>query len=102
MLIMTLSYTQATSDHALINRYYNLLDQWTQYLIAEALIPQNQISTDDFAGALPNQTNLAIKGTIGIQAMADIAGLLGNESEQKNYSVRRLPPSAIQKNKVAR
>lgn len=65
----------------------DLLNQWTGYLVAEALIPAYQISTDDFAGALANQTNLAIKGVIGIQAMAEISGMLGDTTNQQNYSV---------------
>ena len=66
---------------------YNLLDQWTQFLIADSLIPENQFSTDDFAGELANQTNLAIKGIIGIKAMAQIAGLMGDPTRSSNYSV---------------
>ena len=52
MLIMTLAYAQRANDTAYLSKHYALLDQWTQYLIEEALIPANQISTDDFAGAL--------------------------------------------------
>lgn len=44
-------------------------------------------STDDFAGKLTNQTNLAIKGTIGIGAMGVIEGLLGNTASKSNYTV---------------
>jgi hypothetical protein len=65
-----------------------LLDQWTQFLISDSLIPANQISTDDFAGPLANQTNLAIKGIVGIGAMAKIETLLGNTAKSSNYSVR--------------
>ncbi|KAG1815522.1 uncharacterized protein BJ212DRAFT_1481299 [Suillus subaureus] len=86
MLIMALSYTQKSNDISLITQYTELLNQWTGYLVAEALIPANQISTDDFAGALPNQTNLAIKGVIGIQAMSVISGILGDTVNQQNYS----------------
>ncbi|KAI1794379.1 DUF1793-domain-containing protein [Ganoderma leucocontextum] len=86
MLIMTLSYTQQTGDMSLIKTYFSLLDQWTQFLIADSLIPENQLSTDDFAGSLANQTNLAIKGIIGIQAMAEIAQLNGDEARASNYS----------------
>ena len=64
------------------------MDQWTQFLIADSLIPANQISTDDFAGSLANQTNLAIKGIVGIKAMAEIAALVGNSALSANYSVR--------------
>ena len=86
MLIMSLSYTQARNDTSMISAYFNLLGQWTQFLITDSLIPANQISTDDFAGFLANQTNLAIKGIIGIKAMTEIAGLLGDTDRQSNYS----------------
>ena len=86
MLIMTLSYAQKTNDRAYLTQHYTILKQWTQYLIAEALIPANQISTDDFAGSLANQTNLALKGIIGIEAMAMIANLTGHTADGANYS----------------
>lgn len=62
----------------------------------------DRLSTDDFAGTLVNQTNLAIKGTIGkcfvylenvvkrllgIKAMSVVAGLLGKSDVAANYSV---------------
>lgn len=52
MLIMSLAYAQRANDNAWLASHYSILRQWTQYLIEEALIPMNQISTDDFAGAL--------------------------------------------------
>lgn len=86
MLIMTLAYAQALNDVAYLSDHYDLLKQWTQYLVAEALIPANQISTDDFAGSLANQTNLALKGIIGIEAFAVIAKLTGNTADAANYT----------------
>ena len=68
-----------------------ILDQWTQFLITDALIPENQVSSDVFAGSLANQTNLAIKGIVGIQAMAEIARVNGYNDKYANYSVSRLP-----------
>jgi hypothetical protein len=52
MLIMTLAYAQRAKDTAYLSQHYNLLKQWTTYLVNEALVPANQISTDDFAGSL--------------------------------------------------
>lgn len=86
MLIMTLVYAQRTKDKDFLNKHYKILDQWAQYLIDEALIPAKQISTDDFAGPLENQTNLALKGMIGIQAMASIANLTGDTVTGANYT----------------
>ncbi|KAJ7760336.1 hypothetical protein B0H14DRAFT_3096426 [Mycena olivaceomarginata] len=86
MLIMALGFARAANDLTQIRRYQGLLDQWTQYLIEESLIPTFQLSTDDFAGQLANQTNLAIKGIIGIRAMAEISKLLGDNAKYTNYS----------------
>jgi len=52
MMIMTLAYAQRTNDNAYLAKHYSILKQWNEYLVQEALIPANQISTDDFAGAL--------------------------------------------------
>ncbi|KAJ8103716.1 glutaminase [Lipomyces tetrasporus] len=68
------------------NHHYKLVDQWTQFLVAEALYSANQISTDDFAGSLANQTNLALKGVIGIKAMSVIANVTANSADAANYS----------------
>ncbi|KAF7776020.1 hypothetical protein Agabi119p4_4413 [Agaricus bisporus var. burnettii] len=86
MIIMSLSYVQRTNDQSQIRQYSALLDQWAQFLIEDSLIPENQISTDDFAGPLANQTNLAIKGIVGIKAMSEIASLLGDQAKSNNYS----------------
>jgi len=85
---MALSYAQKTGDNSHLTTFTNLLDQWTQFLITDSLIPANQISTDDFAGPLANQTNLAIKGIVGIKAMSEIAKILGDDEKSANYSVR--------------
>ncbi|KAJ7228524.1 hypothetical protein GGX14DRAFT_554614 [Mycena pura] len=86
MVIMALSYAQKTGDLSHLKTYSALLDQWTQFLIADSLIPANQISTDDFAGSLANQTNLAIKGIVGIGAMGQIWSLIGNPTQGANYT----------------
>ncbi|KAF8897656.1 DUF1793-domain-containing protein [Infundibulicybe gibba] len=86
MIIMALSYAQKTGDNTHLSQYSALLDQWTQFLITDSLIPANQISTDDFAGSLANQTNLAIKGIVGIKAMSQIASILGDTAKSANYS----------------
>ncbi|KAH7098950.1 DUF1793-domain-containing protein [Auriculariales sp. MPI-PUGE-AT-0066] len=87
MIIMSLSYALKTGDNSQMQRYFSLLDQWTQFLIEDSLIPAEQLSTDDFAGYhLANQTNLAIKGIIGIGAMGKIATILGDTAKGDNYT----------------
>jgi Domain of unknown function (DUF1793)/Domain of unknown function (DUF4965)/Domain of unknown function (DUF5127) len=68
-----------------VNRSYQLWKQWTGYLVAFSLEPENQLSTDDFAGWLPLQTNLALKGIIGIHAMSKLAEVVGNHADAQIY-----------------
>ncbi|PSR77704.1 glutaminase GtaA [Coniella lustricola] len=68
-----------------VRKSYKLWKQWTVYLIEEALEPKNQLSTDDFAGWLRLQTNLALKGIIGIRAMSEISDILGETKDAKYY-----------------
>lgn len=52
MIIMMLAYAQRTDNNAYLTKHWPLIDQWAQYLVAEAKIPAEQLSTDDFAGHL--------------------------------------------------
>ena len=78
MIIMTLAYAQRTGDNDYLSAHYPKLSQWAEFLRNDSLIPTNQLSTDDFAGTLANQTNMALKGIIGLKAMSEIAKRTGN------------------------
>ena len=71
-IIMVLAYVQRSGNIGYIKTHYPLLKQWAEYLVQDSLYPANQLSTDDFAGHLQNQTNLALKGMIGLKAMAGV------------------------------
>ncbi|KAH3969158.1 hypothetical protein HBH92_165070 [Parastagonospora nodorum] len=64
---------------------YDLWKQWTGYLVEDALEPHNQLCTDDFAGWLPLQTNLALKGIVGIKAFSELADLLDRPGDAEHY-----------------
>lgn len=68
------------TDTSYLRSHYDTLKQWAQYLVDFSLIPASQLSTDNFAGPLANQSSLAIKGIVGLAAMAEISRLL-NETE---------------------
>lgn len=52
MVIMMLAYAQKMQNTRYLADNWDLLDKWAQYLIQDAKIPANQLSTDDFAGHL--------------------------------------------------
>ncbi|PNY24276.1 Uncharacterized protein TCAP_05787 [Tolypocladium capitatum] len=86
LVIMMLAYYQKTNDQQFLTDNWDLLEKWAGYLIQEAKVPSLQLSTDDFAGHLANQTNLAIKGIIALEALSHIAALTGHQDEQANYT----------------
>ena len=86
MIIMSYGYYAYSSNSAWLTKHYAQLQKWASYLIQFSLIPGNQLSTDDFAGRLINQTNLAIKGIVGLQAMSKIAAVVGDTAGSANYS----------------
>ncbi|KAI4089368.1 MAG: hypothetical protein L6R37_008057 [Teloschistes peruensis] len=68
-----------------VSKSYRLWKQWTNYLVDLTLEPEHQLSTDDFAGPLQLQTNLALKGILGIKAMSQIAEAVDNAEDVKYY-----------------
>ncbi|CAO1615405.1 unnamed protein product [Sympodiomycopsis kandeliae] len=88
MILMTLHWAQLVGKQTAIpflKQHYKIMSQWAEFLIEDSLIPAAQLSTDDFAGVLANQTNLAIKGIEGIAAMGKIADLIGQSSNASYY-----------------
>lgn len=82
-----LAYYKFSGDAAWIQSHYKILKQWALYLIQFSLVPSGQLSTDDFAGTLVNQTNLAIKGIVGLQAMSAIARIAEQPIDAANFSI---------------
>ncbi|KAF2502702.1 DUF1793-domain-containing protein [Lophium mytilinum] len=64
---------------------YPLWKKWTGYLVEFSLEPHNQLCTDDFAGWLALQTNLALKGIVGIKAMSELANVLDYTDDKKEF-----------------
>ena len=69
-----------------VQKSYRLWKQWTGYLVEYSLEPENQLSTDDFAGWLALQTNLALKGIIGINAMSELAKTMEDHKAADYYA----------------
>ncbi|KIP05603.1 hypothetical protein PHLGIDRAFT_108072, partial [Phlebiopsis gigantea 11061_1 CR5-6] len=85
MLIMALAYARASGDGQLLNQHYPLLKRWADYLVNNTSpVPSGQTSAD--GDSTVNSTNLAIKGIIAINAMAQISAALHQNSDADHYS----------------
>ncbi|PIL35874.1 hypothetical protein GSI_01534 [Ganoderma sinense ZZ0214-1] len=82
MLIMELAYARISGDGALLSQYYNTTKRWADYLVSTALNSTNQSNED---GDTTDLANTALKGIIGVKAMAEIAHALGQDSDATQY-----------------
>ena len=88
MLIMFLAVYQADRDLTFFENNKDLCAKWVKYLVKYGLKPGNQLCTDDFAGHLENNLNLAIKATVGIAAYAQL--LFECEENEKGNEYRKI------------
>ncbi|KZV64518.1 hypothetical protein PENSPDRAFT_656471 [Peniophora sp. CONT] len=83
MLIMAYAQARFSGDSSLVETYYSTLRSWADYLVKNSLSLETQLSTD--TTNTRNQTNLAIKGIIGVGAFAQIANSLGVSGDGSQY-----------------
>jgi hypothetical protein len=101
MLILTAALAKAEGNAELARRYWPVLGKWAAYLKEKGMDPENQLSTDDFAGHLAHNTNLSIKAIVALGAYAWLAEQLGQAETAASYRktaqemARRWPAMAL-------
>lgn len=85
MLVMFLACYHYDHDIEFFKQNTDLADKWVEYLVKYGLKPDNQLCTDDFAGHLKNNINLAIKAIVGIAAYAELKKACGETDVYQNY-----------------
>ncbi|MBV8967804.1 MAG: DUF4965 domain-containing protein, partial [Verrucomicrobia bacterium] len=88
MLLMTAAYLNAASPSdaaAFAIKHYRILKQWADYLVPNTLDPGFQNQTDDFTGFIAHSSNLALKGILAVDAMAQVALYAGKSKDFTYY-----------------
>lgn len=85
LIILTNALAHAQGSAAFAEKYWPLLTKWANYLKEKGLDPENQLSTDDFAGHLAHNTNLSIKAIEALGSYAQLADLLDKKQEASEY-----------------
>lgn len=85
MLIMV-SAMDILKNHAPFEgKYWQKLDQWADYLVSHGLDPGNQLCTDDFAGHLAHNVNLAAKAIVALGAYSKHCAKQGRDAQASKY-----------------
>jgi hypothetical protein len=85
MIILVDALAKAEGNAAYAEKYWPQLTKWAEYLKAKGLDPENQLSTDDFAGHLAHNANLSIKAILALGAYGQLAETLGKSGEAATY-----------------
>jgi Glutaminase A six helical-hairpin domain/Domain of unknown function (DUF5127)/Domain of unknown function (DUF4964) len=91
LMIAALEHSEGNWEFA--RRYMPELTKWAAYLADKGMDPENQLSTDDFAGHLAHNTNLSIKAIEALGAFVEIAKNVGDRDLAEHYEklVRPMP-----------
>ncbi len=83
MLIMCAAVCKMDGNYDIFLENRQHFDSWVQYLIKYGRRPDTQLCTDDFAGHLKDNINLAIKAAVGIAAYAALLEQTGADGAEK-------------------
>lgn len=93
LIIMIAALERSEGNWDFARQYMPQLKQWAEYLEKKGMDPENQLSTDDFAGHLAHNTNLSIKAIEALGAFVQIARGVGDTKLAERYEgvVRKMP-----------
>ncbi len=81
--IAALAKIEGNASYA--EKHWALLKKWADYLKEKGLDPENQLSTDDFAGHLAHNANLSIKAILALGSYGMLAEMTGRKQEAAEF-----------------
>jgi hypothetical protein len=85
MLVMLAAVAKAEGNADFSRPYKATLEKWVAYLEKYGANPGEQLCTDDFAGHLASNCNLAAKAIVGLEAYSIILKLWGDSAGSAAY-----------------
>lgn len=78
-----------------VDKYWDVITTWAEYLAVNGQYPENQLCTDDFAGHWAGNCNLSIKAIMGVAGYAEMAKMKGLNDVYNKYNARAKEMAAV-------
>ena len=88
MLTLAAQLCRIDGNTAYVEKYWDVITTWADYLSENGQDPSNQLCTDDFAGHWAHNCNLSIKAIMGVAGYAEMARIKGDQETANKYMER--------------
>ena len=85
MLILLAAIAEIEGNAEFARKHLQVIRRWAEYLESKGFDPENQLSTDDFAGHLAHNVNLSAKATVALACYSKICASTGDHEAANKY-----------------
>jgi hypothetical protein len=85
MLLLMAAVAEVEGNAKFADKYWPTLTKWAEFLQKHGRDPANQLCTDDFAGHLAHNSNLACKAICALGAYGKLASMRGDKETGEKY-----------------
>ena len=85
MLTLAAMLTKIDGNTSYVDKYWQIMQTWADYLVENGQDPSNQLCTDDFAGHWAHNCNLSAKAIMGVAGFAEMARIKGDQPTADKY-----------------
>jgi len=78
-----------------VDKYWDIITTWADYLVENGQDPANQLCTDDFAGHWAHNCNLSVKAIMGVAGYALMAEMKGLGDVAQKYMAKAKNMAAV-------